>query len=183
MERVRAKLKETRGGTFFHILVIFLVGMIFLMVTFEFTRVKLVVQNVQSAFERSVRTVAAENYNEIFAGLREGMELGGQFEGGPAGGGTEEEPEWISLHDTGDIEEELIDLLVLKEQNHTLIDVKSHYTLSKITVKVLDGDKSKSGYYEIRGNLIVSVPFSIAGIAGAEVKIPIEVTTRYRKKY
>lgn len=183
MERVAAKLKECRGGTFFHILIIFIVGMTFLAVIFEFARVKIVVRNVQSAFERSVRTVAAENYNEVFAGLREGIAKGGQFEGGPEGGGTEEKPEWIALHDIGDIEEELTELLGLEEEESELVNEESGYSLSGIVVSVYDANESELEHYEICGKLVVKVPFSVAGIAGAEVEIPVEVDTGYSEKY
>ena len=184
MEKLKNKLAETEGATFLGTVVLFLAGMVFFAILFEFVRVKLVVANVKTSYERAVRTVASENYNEVYAGFREEVSAGGQYSGGPEGGGDEQEvPEWEPLHDNGDIENELAELLDLEEENGKLASKESGYSLSNFRVSVKDASDSSLHRYEIAGQLKVNVTFSVAGIAASSVELPVKIQTKYAEKY
>lgn len=183
MEKLKGKLKEDEGATFFHMVVLFLVGMCLFNILFEFVRVKLIIENVNSAYVRAIRTVTTENYNEVYSGFREDVYIGGQYSGGPEGGGDEEYPEWESLHDTGDVEEELAELLKLNEDGGTLKSEQGGYTLTGFDVKVKDGNVSELGRYEVKGKLNLTVSFAIGGFAVGKVEIPIDVQTKYGENF
>ena len=180
MEKLKGKLKEDEGATFFHM--VFLVGMCLFNILFEFVRVKLIIENVNSAYVRAIRTVTTENYNEVYSGFREDVYIGGQYSGGPEGGGDEEYPEWESLHDTGDVEEELAELLVLSASNGTLKS-ENGYSLSGFDIEVKDGNASELGRYEVRGKLELSVSFAIGGFAVGKVEFPVKVQTKYGENF
>lgn len=184
MEKLKEKMKETDGATVFHSVVLFLVFLYIFAIGFEYLRVSLVVSNIKSAYERAVRTVTVENYNETYAGFREEvLGVGGQYIGGPEGGGEEAVPEWEELHDTGDIENELIELLDLQEDENALVNVESGYTLSDFKVQVKDAVDSELHRYEVVGELNLSVAFGIGEILKSQVQIPIQIQTKYSEKY
>ena len=184
MEELKEKLSDTEGATVLQIVGLFLIGMVCFSVIFEYVRVKIVVENVKAAYERAVRTVAAENYNETYAGFREEISVGGEYSGGPEGGGDENElPEWETLHDNGDIESELAELLALQEENEKLVSDESGYVISDFKIAVKDAKDSSLCRYEISGQLKLEVPFSIAGIAVSKVELPVKVQTKYAENY
>lgn len=184
MEKLKEKLSDTEGATVLQIVTLFLIGMVCFSVVFEFIRVKIVVESVKSAYERAVRTVASENYNETYAGFREEISTGGEFSGGPEGGGDENElPEWETLHDNGDIENELAELLDLKEESGKLFSDESGYVISDLKIAVKDAKDSSLCRYEISGQLKLAVPFSIAGIAVSKVELPVKVQTKYAENF
>lgn len=181
--KTKEKLKEKEGGTVFPIVMLFLMGMLLFSIIFEFVRIKIVASGIKDAYENAVRTVAVENYNETYAGFREEVSVGGQYIGGPEGGGEEEIPEWESLHDLGDVEDELSTLLGLREENGILISEESGYELSEFEVQVKDAQDSVLRKYEIKGNLKLKIPFAIGGIAASQVTIPVTIQTEYSEKY
>lgn len=183
MEKLVSKLKEQEGSSPFQMITLFLVGMCLFSIVFEVTRVTILVRQVRSAYENAIRTVVTENYNEVFAGFREEEYIGGQYIGGSEGGGEEELPVWEELHDTGDVEEELVELLGLEDEGKMLKKQKAGYSLSGFHIEVKNGQDSELGRYEVNGKVCLNVSFAVGWIAVGHVEIPLRVQTKYGENF
>ncbi|SFR77744.1 hypothetical protein [Anaeromicropila populeti] len=173
---IKKKLKEKDGSTVIDVAILFFVGMLLFSAAFEYIRVQIIAYNIKESFENAVRTVAIENYNEIYAGLREGKEIGGQYEGGAEGGGdSTEEPEWVAINDYGNVSDELAELLGRED-----LETGAECYIRDIETKVQDATDSSE--YKVTGNLVVIVPIHLIGIP-AQAKVPIQVEYVYKKMY
>ncbi|BCN29536.1 hypothetical protein [Anaeromicropila herbilytica] len=195
MERVRKqkqspilhKILDKGGGTTVEIAVLFIIGIMLLSVAYEYLRIQITANNIRSSYERAILTVAIDNYNDVYAGVREMKELGGEYEGGP-GDGEEEgtTPEWVPLNDYGNVQEELKELLDLEEEGDKDISYYSEtdkYRLSNITVLVRNAENTESNKYEIKGTVDASIPIYFGNVHITDAKLPIKVTTAYTAKY
>jgi hypothetical protein len=185
MKRLKGLLKDKSGSGELMIVVLFMIGMIVFSVAFEYIRVQIYASNIRDSFERAIRAVASENYNEVYAPFRELESSGGEYVGGAAGGGNRNEtPEWIPMNDIGDVHDELLELLTLEEQleNDKLIgDYK--YELSDIEVYVKNAAASASGKYEVQGYIKVKLPIYFLGVIEQNVTFQLKVKTAYTAKY
>jgi hypothetical protein len=178
------KLKEKKGSGALQAVIIFLVCMIFLSVAYEYLRVQILANNIRDSFERAIRTVASENYNEVYAGFKEKIYEGGTYEGGPGDGGDKNEvPEWIPLNDNANVYAELAELLVMNEGDNSLISEKDNYQLSDLSIQVRNADAASSGKYEIKGSMKATMPLHFGGVKVTDAVITIRVTTAYSMKY
>lgn len=180
---VKQILKQSEGSTVIDIGVWVLVILIIFSAVFEYIRVQILAYNLKESFENAVKTVASENYNEVYAGFREGFKesiiIGGQFEGGPEGANNdEEEPEWYDINDYGDVEQELSELLAVD----SLDTGDGTYSIKDIEIKINNACDSEYRRYEIIGNMEVVVPIRIVGV---EIKatVPIRVNNVYDVMY
>lgn len=184
LTKIRRKLKEKEGSSIILLIVVFFVGMVLLSVAYEYIRVQIIAGNIKDSFERAILTVASENYDEVYAGFREEKGTGGEYEGGPEDGGNATElPEWISLNDDGDVEDELSDLLSLDQEENYLYSDKDKYRLSDIIVKAKNADSTPSGKYEIVGSIKITLPIYLCGAIETNIEINRKVTTAYTAKY
>lgn len=176
---IKKILKQDEGSTVIDVAVWVLVILIIFSVVFEFIRVQIISYNLKDTFENAVKTVVSENYNEVYAGFRESIAIGGQYEGGPEGAsGDEEEPEWIDLNDYGDVEQEITELLCVE----SLETGDGSYSISSIKIKVQNASESESGKYEINGSMKVTVLIRIVGIT-VKASVPIRVKSVYNEMY
>ncbi|BCJ98405.1 hypothetical protein [Anaerocolumna chitinilytica] len=183
-KRLQRKLIDKKGFGLIEAVVIFLFVMILISVAFEYLRVQIIANGVRDSFERASLTVAAENYNEVYAGFREEYNIGGFYDGGPAGGGNQDEvPEWVAINDYGDVEDELRDLLKLKEVDNAIKNDKDNYTLENIQVEVNNSSVNAGGRYEIRGKLKLILPLHFAGVKIMDINLPVSIQTAYTPKY
>jgi hypothetical protein len=181
--RIAKKLKEKRGAGEILYVAIFLAAMILFSIIFEYIRVQIYASNVRDSFERAILTVASENYNEVYAGFREIEVFGGEFEGGPAGGGDKEEtPEWLPMNDQGNVYDELLELLAL-EANHSDNSLAGEYEITDIEVFIKDAYASGSGKYEAKGSLTLTLPVYFLGVVEQDINFILKVRTGYTAKY
>lgn len=185
IKRMRSFLRDQRGSGELMIVVLFMVGMILFSVVFEYIRVQIYASNIRDSFERAIRTVASENYNEVYAPFRELESSGGEYAGGAAGGGNRNEtPEWMPMNDIGDVRDELLELLSLEEKSAGNLLVGDYeYELSDIVVYVKDAAVSGSGKYEVEGRIQVKLPIYFLGAIERKVSIQLKVKTAYSAKY
>lgn len=185
-KRLKYKVNEKEGSGVIEAVVLFLFAMLLLSVIFEYIRVQILANGIRDNFERAVLTVASENYDEVYAGFREILYMGGIYEGGPEGGGDiDEEPEWVSINDHGNVEEELQELLKLelKEDTDTYANIKDNYYIENIEVEILNYSHEASGRYEIRGTIQLRLPMYFSGIKVMDISFPINIKTAYTPKY
>jgi hypothetical protein len=184
LKKFSKKLKEKDGSSIIYMVVIFLIAMILLSISYEFIRMQIIANNIRDAYERSILTVAADNYNEVYAGFRDKEYIGGEFEGGPAGGGDKNElAEWVAMNDYGNIKEELMELLSLKEDGRFILSDKDKYKLSDMKVEVKNGEYSSNTRYQIKGTLKLTIPFYFNKVFISDIVIPIHVNSAYTAKY
>lgn len=175
---ISQKLNEKKGSTVIDVAVLFFVGMLLLSVGIEYLRVQLIAYNVKDSFENAVKTVAEENYNEVYSGFREGIEAGGQFQGGPEGANQDEDmPEWVNLNDKGDVTGELEQLLGISDLNKG-----KGYAIRDIEIKVRNADESEYHQYEVNGRMQIIIPIHIVGFS-VNAKVPVSVRNVYEKMY
>ncbi|SES65335.1 hypothetical protein [[Clostridium] polysaccharolyticum] len=177
--KMRQILKKNDGSTVIDVAVWVLVMLIIFSVAFEYIRVQIICYNLKDTFENEIQTVLSENYDEVYAGFRESRAVGGQFEGGPEGAAEDnEEPEWIDLNDSGDVEQEIEDLLAMD----SLEDPNGSFEIRDIKVKVRNGSDTDTGKYEVNGSMKVLVPIKIVGIT-VKTSVPVKTKIVYNEMY
>ena len=181
-QRMIKKLKDNTGAGEINAVVLFLILMIFFSILFEYVRIQIYASNIRDSFERAILTVASENYNEVYAGFREVEVFGGEYNGGPAGGGNKEEiPEWVPMNDTGNVTDELMDLLALDTVGNGNT-ATGKYKITDITVYIKDS-YSGSGRYEAKGSMKLKLPVYFLGVVERNIELDLEVKTGYSAKY
>jgi hypothetical protein len=184
MKKLILKIRDKSGSGEVQAVVIFFIGMMLLSVAFEFVRIHIISANIRDSFIRSIRTVASENYDEVYSGFKEKIFSGGYYVGGAGGGGDLNDiPEWVPMNDTADVYDELSELLDLDTENEILFSEKDNYTLFDIDILVNDSNVASSGKYEAKGSIKVKVPIHFGGVKVSNVNLTLKVTTAYSKKY
>lgn len=82
IEKIKAKIKCKQGGGLIYAASILMFGMLLISIGMEYFRIRVTALGIQSAYEKAILTVATENYNETYTGVREEEALGGIYEGG-----------------------------------------------------------------------------------------------------
>lgn len=174
-------LKKKEGFGMLSCVIVMLVGMIFLSIFCEYIKVTIITSNLKDAYERAILTVASENYNEVYAGFREIKNLGGEYQGGPESG-LDEAPEWVTLHDYGDVSEELMELLNLIDNDAFLYSNDDEYSISNFKIEVKDMLQT-TRKYEVKGSAKISIPLYFANQKIYDIQMTIRVSTAYTPKY
>lgn len=174
-------LKKKEGFGMLSCVIVMLVGMIFLSIFCEYIKVTIITSNLKDAYERAILTVASENYNEVYAGFREIKNIGGEYQGGPESG-LDEAPEWVTLHDYGDVSEELMELLNLIDNDTFLYSNEDEYSISNFKIEVKDMLLT-TRKYEVKGNAKISIPLYFANQKIYDIQMTIRVSTAYTPKY
>lgn len=81
MKKIREVLKDNSGQGVPMILAVVLCCLILACVTFEYMRLMIVAQGVRDSVQSAIVDVATENWDEAYAGLREGYSGGYQLSG------------------------------------------------------------------------------------------------------
>lgn len=179
VKKIKQVLKQNDGSTMIDVAVWVFAMLIIFSVVFEYIRVQIICYNLKDTFENEIQTVLSENYDEVYAGFRESMAIGGQFQGGPEGASDdEEEPEWIDLNDSGDVEQEIEELLALD----SLEDPNGSFEIKDIKVRVRNGKDSDTGKYEASGSMKIVVPLTIIGVT-VKASVPVKTKIIYNEMY
>lgn len=156
----------------------------------EYFRIKITADGIKNAYEKAIRTVAIENYNEVYAGIREHKPIGGMKEGGPEDKwlpAKDDKPEWVELKDYGETEQELMDLLGLVEENGKLVSLSSdggiQYELYDFHKEIKNYDESNINKYEVRGETILNIPFYFCGLKVINIDLHMKAASAYSVKY
>lgn len=181
-QRLNKKLQDNTGAGEINAVIIFLILMIFFSILFEYIRIQIYASNIRDSFERAILTVASENYNEVYAGFREIEVIGGEYIGGPAGGGNKAElPEWVPMNDMGNVTDELMNLLAMDTAGNGNMPT-GKFSITDIMVYIKDG-YSGSGRYEAKGSMKLKLPVYFLGVIERNIELELEVKTGYSAKY
>ncbi|MDD4496026.1 MAG: hypothetical protein PHV32_17080 [Eubacteriales bacterium] len=151
-------LKDKSGSGTPLILAIVLVCIILSTTAFEYARLIIVAQGVRDSVQSAVIDVATENWDEAYAGLREG------YSGGYALSGSR----WYRNVTSGNIYGRLKEVLGLKYQSGKYIKCSgesTEYTLSGLTISVANAplapsDPNSISQLTVTGYITVEVPLS-----------------------
>lgn len=174
-------LKDKSGSSTPLILCIVLACLILSTVLFEYARLIIVAHGVRDAVREAVIDVATENWDEAYAGLREG------YSGGYRLSGTT----WYSNVTTGNIYGRLKDVLGLKYENGKYVKYageKTEYSLYDLSVSVANAplapsDPNSISQLTVTGAMTVEVPLSYGWGSHPNLKINIRFKSVYVPKF
>lgn len=175
------KLKENRASMYIYASFIIVAVVIVLSAFIEYFRIYVTIGIVEKAYEKAMLSVAIENYDEIFTTVREGTQMGGNFDGGNETLiDSTEKPIWINVNDFGDILGELANVLNVEYDGESaikLVDSKGMlmYRVSNLSINITE----TSGYnakqrYELKGSFDISLPVYFCGkqLAVCDLTVP-----------
>ncbi len=159
------KLKESRAGMYIYGSFIIVATVIVLSAFIEYFKIYVTIGIVEKAYEKAMLSVAIANYDEMFTAVREGIQIGGNFNGGNETLiDSEERPIWAGINDFGDVLGELAEVLNVEYDGEYAIKLVDEngmliYRISNLNMKIVE----TSGYrdaqrYEIEGSFDISLP-------------------------
>ncbi|MDD4496134.1 MAG: hypothetical protein PHV32_17635 [Eubacteriales bacterium] len=158
MTAIKTIFKDKSGSGTPLILTIVLVCIILSTAVFEYARLIIIAQGVRDSVQSAVIDVATENWDEAYAGLREG------YSGGYALSGSR----WYRNVTSGNIYGRLKEVLGLKYQSGKYVKYSGEnieYTLSGLSVSVANAplapsDPNSISQLTVTGYITVEVPLS-----------------------
>lgn len=176
MSKIRKVLKDKRGSAFPMIITVTLVLLMVLCGIMEYVRLLIIAQGVRDAVQSSVISVASDNYDDVYHGVREGYSGGYQ----PIGGGFE-----ASL-DYGDVYKRLDSLLGLSisGSNHVKLTGSgtTEYSISGLSISIQNAPfaTADNGTRFVADCTVeLEVPVSFIGKLLPPMKITVRVKAGY----
>ena len=141
----------------------------------EYLRLQMIAQGVRDAVQSAVISVATENYDEVYNGLREGY----------SGGYTLYDDSWVSSIDEGAVMSELKLLLGLNfGQKYAGGELK--YELSDLDVNILNAPlapSSNNDRFESEVYVTLTVPIAFGWEHVPDMEIHLKVNAGYTPKF
>lgn len=175
--KLKAIIKDKSGKGAPLILAVVLVCIILSTAVFEYARLIIVAQGVRDAVQSAVIDVAAENWDEAYAGLREGYSGGYRLSGSY----------WYRNVTSGNVYERLKEVLALKYQSGKYVKYSGEqreYTLSGLSISVANAPLAPSdpggiSQLTVTGAITVEVPLSF----GWGHLPPMKITMKFKSVY
>lgn len=181
MSRLKTLLKDKSGKGAPLILAIVLVCIILSTAVFEYARLIIVAQGVRDAVQSAVIDVATENWDEAYAGLREGYSGGYRLSGSY----------WYRNVTSGNVYGRLTEVLGVKYQSGKYVKYSgenTEYTLSGLTISVANAplapsDPNSISQLTVTGTITVEVPLSFGWGHLPSMKITMKFKSLYVPKF
>ncbi len=181
MMKIRKFLKDKSGSGGPLILAIVLGCILLSTVMFENARLMIVAQGIRDAVQSAVIDVATQNWDEAYAGLREGYSGGYQLS----------ENEWYRNITNGNIYGRLQKVLALQYENGQYVKYAGEnveYRLSDLTVDVSNAPLAPSNpngisQLTVTGTITVAVPLSFGFGHLPDMKITMRFQSVYIPKF
>ncbi|MDT8716046.1 hypothetical protein IAI10_05220 [Clostridium sp. 19966] len=179
---VKRILKEKRGNALPLACALVLALMIIFSAASEYMRLQLIAKGVRDALQTSIISVASQNYDEIYNGLREGY----------SGDYTLSSSDlWESKIDTGDVYGYLDKLLGLEKQGDYHIKYTSkeeEYKLSNLKISFVNAplapsDPENSKKFKAQAIIDLEVPLSFGWDKLPPLQITLKVDAGYTEKF
>lgn len=172
---MRRILKNQDGNMAIQAVVVILVLLLIFSVISEYLRLQIIVKGVRDATQSAVISVATQNYDDVYNGLREG------YSGGYALYGDS----WMSQVDEGAVMSELSVLLGLHfSKKYT--DGKVEFEITDIDVNVINAPFAPSGNsdrFESEVYLTLTVPTAFGWEHMPPMVIEMKVEAGYTPKF
>lgn len=180
MMKLIRKLKERRGNA----LILSCVIIISLIITFsvlcEYIRLQMIAKGVRDALETAIISVAVQNYDDLYNGLREGYS-----------GGYTLTPfnKWESKTDTGDLYTHLDKLLGLKKEGDYHVKLAGNeveYKISGLEVDIVNPPRAPTNnvqQFKAESYVKLEVPLSFGWNKLPPMKIRLKLVAGYTPKF
>lgn len=168
-------LKNKDGNVAIQAVVVILVLLLLFSVISEYLRLQIIAKGVRDAVQSSVISVATQNYDEVYNGLREGY----------SGGYALYDDSWVSRIDEGVVMNELTLLLGLSF-GKKYAGGELEYELSELEVNILNAPlapSSNSERFESEVYVTLTVPTSFGWEYVPPMKIQLKVNAAYTPKF
>lgn len=180
--KLKRVLKEKKGNAILLACVIVIALILIFTGIMEYIRLQMIAQGVRDALQTSIISVATQNYDEVYNGLREG------YSGGYYLSGTDH---WESKLDIGDVYGNLDELLGLHE------DEEYHYKAAKdgyefrlsdlkvnvVNVPLAPSDINHVSKFKAEAFISIEVPLSFGFNQLPPLRIRLKVTAGYTPKF
>jgi hypothetical protein len=175
-------LKEKKGNALSLACAIVMSLILIFSAVSEYMRLQIIAKGVRDALQTSVISVATQNYDDIYNGLREGY----------SGGYTlSSSDKWESKLDTGDVYDYLDNLLELEKDGAYHIKItgkEGEYKLSELKVNTINTDLAPSNpdslpKFQAEVFIDLEVPLSFGWGKLPPLKINLKVKAGYTPKF
>ena len=184
MTKVKRLLKEKKGNALPLACAIVMSLILIFSAASEYMRFQIIAKGVRDALQTAVISVATENYDNLYNGLREGYS-GGYY--------LSDSNQWQSQLDTGDVYAELDSLLGLETEGIYHIKTtggEMEFRLSNLSVNLKNNPfaPSKSNIenvqrFKAEAFIILEVPLSFGWNKLPPLKINLKVLAGYTSKF
>lgn len=182
VKNIKRILKEKRGNSLPLACAIVMALILIFSVVSEYMRLQIIVKGIRDALETSVISVASQNYDDVYNGLREGY----------SGGYTLSSSNiWKSKLDTGDVYSYLDNLLGLEKNGAYHIKFTSkeaEYKLSDLKINVINAplapsNPNSSSKFQAQAIIHLEVPLSFGWDKLPPLQINLKVKAGYTAKF
>lgn len=179
---LKGLLKEKRGNALPLACAIVMSLILIFSAVSEYMRLQLIAKGVRDALQTSVISVATQNYDDVYNGLREGY----------SGGYTlSSSDKWESKIDTGDVYDYLDNLLGLEKDGAyhiKIIGKEAEYKLSELRVKIINTPVAPSNTdslqkFQAEAYIHLEVPLSFGGDKLPPLQMNLKVKAGYTPKF
>ena len=171
-----SKLKNKDGSAVIMACVIVICLLLLFTVISEYLRLQIIAKGVRDAVQSSVISVAAENYDDVYNGLREGYSGGYELDSND---------NWNSKVDTGAVLSNLGNVLgLINGSKYT--DSMLEYTISNLEINIFNTPLAPSGNskkFESEVWLTLEVPLSFGWNRLQPLQIRMKVNAGYTPKF
>ncbi|TYQ17849.1 UNVERIFIED_CONTAM: hypothetical protein Cloal_0221 [Acetivibrio alkalicellulosi] len=176
------KLKERQGNALILACAIVISLILILSVLCEYIRLQMIAKGVRDALQTAVISIAVQNYDDLYNGLREG------YSGGYV---LTSFNRWESKIDTGDVYSHLEKSLGLKKESNCYVKLSGNlveYRISGIKVDLINPPIAPRGdnnlqQFKAESYLNLEVPLSFGWSMLPPMKIKLKVVAGYTPKF
>lgn len=172
---MRKLFRNKEGNVAIQAVVVMLILLLIFSVIGEYLRLQIIAKGIRDAIQASVISVATQNYDEVYNGLREGY----------SGGYALYDDNWEGSVDEGSVMNELTSLLGLsfgKKYTGGMVE----YGLSELEVKIINTPLAPSNddkRFESEVYVTLSVPLSFGWQHLPPMTINMKVNAGYTPKF
>lgn len=182
VKNIRRILKEKKGNALSLACAIVLSLIIIFSAVSEYMRLQIIAKGVRDALQTSVIAVAAQNYDDVYNGLREGYS---------GGYNLNQANVWESKVDTGDVFAYLDNLLGLEKNGvyHIKFTGKeTEYKLSDLKINIINTplaplNPNTSNKFQAQATIHIEVPLSFGWDKLPPLQINLKVNAGYTSKF
>lgn len=182
IKALKRLLKEKRGNALPLACAIVMSLILIFSAVSEYMRLQIIAKGVRDALQTSIISVATQNYDDVYNGLREG------YSGGYTLSASDK---WESKLDTGDVYAYLDNLLGLEKEGAYHIKItgkEAEYKLSELKVNIINTPIAPSSpdslqKFEAEAYIHLEVPLSFGWDKLPQLKINLKVKADYTPKF
>lgn len=174
-------LKNKKGNGVIYACIIVLLLMLLFSTLSEYLRLQMIAKGVRNALQTSIISVATQNYDDIYNGIREGY----------SGGYKLNNSRWEKSIDIGNVYYHLDNTLGLRNDGSHHIKIsngKTEFSLSNLNIKIINSPLAPTKYntqnnFKAEGKILLEVPLGFGWGMLPPMKINLKVTSGYISKF